>query len=270
MAVSPQPTKLLVGYFPGWAIHAQNYHVSDIPADKLTHVNYAFAGISAMAECISIRPQDDQINFPSLQQLKRQHSGLKTLISIGGASHSGNFSNAAANSQRRQDLAQSCVAFMKSSGFDGIDVDWEFPVASEKQNYTLLLSDLRSNLDAQGAIDNKHYLLSAALPADEDRYSNFDLAGVAEHVDWINLMSYDFYTASSPMTHFSAPLFAAKSDPEPDQKKRLSYNVDAAVRAYVSAHVPPTKIVVGVPFFGYGWQGVPTCKRRRRLRHLEP
>jgi chitinase len=261
MAFSPQPTKILVGYFPGWAIHARNYHVSDIPADKLTHVNYAFAGISDTGECISIRPQDDQINFPSLQQLKRRHSGLKTLISIGGASHSDNFSKEAYTAQGRQHLAQSCVAFMKSSGFDGIDVDWEFPGAADKQNYTLLLSELRSNLDAQGAVDNKRYLLSAALPPDPNRYSSFDLSGVSQHVDWINLMAYDFYTASSPWTHFSAPLFAAISDHEPDPKKRLSYNVDAAVRAYLSAGVSAAKIVVGVPFFGYGWAGVPTTNR---------
>jgi GH18 family chitinase len=256
MAVSPQPTKLLVGYFPGWAIHARNYHVSDIPADKLTHVNYAFAGISGSGDCISIRPQDDQINFPSLQQLKRQYSSLKTLIAIGGASHSDNFSKATSTLQGRQHLAQSCVTFMKSSGFDGIDIDWEFPEPTDTKNFTALLLELRSELDAQGAIDNKRYLLSAALPADQDHYSNFEVAAIAQFVDWINLMAYDFYTASSSRTHFSAPLFASSSDPEPDPKKRLSYNVDAAVRAYLSAGVPAAKIIVGVAFFGYGWEGV--------------
>src|ERR1700730_4896807 len=239
MAVSPQPiAKLVVGYFPGWAIHAQDYHVSDIPADKLTHIMYAFAGVSAAGECVSIRPQDDQINFPALQLLKQQYPGLRTLISIGGASHSNNFSIATATAAARQSLVQSSVNFMKVSGFDGIDIDWEFPHATDKQNYTALLKELRSQLDVQGTTDNKHYLLTAALPAGFDHYANLELDQIYQYLDWINLMTYDFYTASSSTTHFTAPLYAASSDPETDQKKRSSYNVNAAVQTSLSSGTP--------------------------------
>lgn len=248
--------KLLVGYFPGWSIHTQNYHVSDIPADKLTHVNYTSAEVSNNGECVSINPQDDQINFPALQLLKQQQPNLRILISVGGASHSSNFSKATKTAPARQSLAQSCVRFMKVSGFDGIDTDWEFPSSTDKSNYTAFLKELRSQLDAQGASDGKHYLLTAALPARPDNYDNLELDQIHQYLDWINLMAYDFYTASSSPTHFSAPLYTSSSDPEPDQKKRSSYNVDAAIRTYLSQGVPPGKIVVGVPFIGYGWEGV--------------
>jgi chitinase len=257
MPASSQPTnKLIVGYFPGWAVHARNYRVSDIPADKLTHINYAFAGVSDAGTCVSVNAQDDQINFPALQTLKQKYPRLATLISVGGASHSNNFSQAAKTAQTRQPLAQSCVAFMKASGFDGVDIDWEFPGASDQQNYTALLAELRNQLDAQGATDGKHYLLTAALPAGPTEYANFDLGQIHQYLDWINLLAYDFYTASSSVTHFSAPLCASSSDPEPNSTKRSSYNVDAAVKAYLSAGVPATKLVVGMPFFGVGWEGV--------------
>ncbi len=64
MAANSQSfTSLIVGYFPGWAIGKRNYHVSDIPADKLTHINYAFAGVSPNGLCESITPKEDLVNF---------------------------------------------------------------------------------------------------------------------------------------------------------------------------------------------------------------
>jgi GH18 family chitinase len=256
MATNVQPTgKLIVGYFPGWAIHARNYHVSDIPADKLTHVVYAFAGVSDGGECVSVNSQDDEINFPALQLSKRQQPNLRTLISIGGASHSGNFSKATGTVPARQSLAQSCVSFMKVSGFDGIDIDWEFPGPADTLNYTALLKELRSQLDVQGTADGKQYLLTAALPAGPVEYAHFDIGQIHQSLDWLNLMTYDFYTSSNPSTEFSAPLYPSSTNPA-DPKKRASYNVDAAVKAYVKAGAPAAKIVVGVSFFGYGWEGV--------------
>lgn len=247
-------TKIIGGYFPGWAIHARGYHVSDIPGDKLTHVNYAFAGVSTTSECVSINPQDDQINFPALQLMKQQRPAIKTLISIGGASNSSNFPKAA-EAQARQSFAQSCISFMKSAGFDGIDIDWEFPTSTDKPNYTALLKELRTQLDAQGLADGKHYLLTAALPAKVNEYANFELGQIHQYLDWVNLMAYNFYTASNLRTAFSAPLYASSTDPDPNKTN----NVDSAVKAYLAASIPAAKIVVGVPFFGTGWEGVPNA-----------
>src|SRR5262249_16382774 len=109
----------------------------------------------------------------------------------------------------------------------------------------------------QGATDSIQYLLTASLPAIPEHYTNLELGQVHQYLDWINLMAYNFYTGSTSQTHFSSSLYSASSDPEPDPKKRSSYNMDAAVRAYLAAGVPAVKLVVGVPFFGHGWQGVP-------------
>jgi Glycosyl hydrolases family 18 len=75
---------VLLGYFPSSAIHAQNNAVSDIPADRLTHVIYAFAQLNSDGTCVSVDANDDGINFPQLQNLKQQHPNLQTLISVGG------------------------------------------------------------------------------------------------------------------------------------------------------------------------------------------
>jgi chitinase len=246
----------LVGYFPSYAIHARNFHVADIPGALLTHVVYAFAQVTADGVCASVKPKDDQVNFPQLLALKQQYPQLMTLISIGGASNSGNFPSAAATDASRQSLAQSCIAFMKQNGFDGLDIDWEFPEAADKANYAALLIELRRQLDAQGSADGRSYLLTIAAPASASHYVNLALDQVQTSVDWINLMAYDFYVATSPVTDFDAPLYLPTDDPGA-VGTRLGYNVDAAVKAYLAAGVPAGKLVVGTHFEGTGWQGVP-------------
>jgi chitinase len=250
----------LVGYYPADAGSTRKYPVSSIPAGQLTHLIYAFANVTTGGECASVSAQDDKVNFPQLVQLKQQHPKLLTLISIGGASHSANFSHAAATKVARHKLAQSCVHFMKKNGFDGIDIDWEFPGAHDKAHFTALLAEIRHLLDAQGSEESPPYLLTISAPAGPKNYANIDLGQVHQYLDWINLMAYDFYVPSSKITDFDAPLEPPSDDPAP-AATRLTHNVDAAVTAYLEAQVPADKLVVGVHFVGTGWQGVPNVNR---------
>src|SRR5262249_14122871 len=163
--------------------------VGHIPAAKLTHVNYAFAKIGPTGECAlfdsyaaidKFYPGDKwdagflRGNFHQLQILKQKHPHLKTLISVGGWTLSGPFSDVALTPASRSKFAKSCVAFATKYGFNGVDIDWEYPVGGglegnktrpeDKANYTLLLAELRQELDSQGKKDNKHYLLTIAAP----------------------------------------------------------------------------------------------------------
>ena len=247
--------KRLAGYFPAGASKL-NFSVADVPADRLTHVIYAFAGISTAGECVSESPAEDRVNFPELLKLKQQHPDLKTLISIGGASSKARYTSATNTPAGIQKLAKSSVQYMKDNGFDGIDIDWEFPTAAQKQTYSALLVELRRHLDAQGNTDNQGYLLTIAAPAGRSNYENIDLAHIHSQLDWINLETYDFTSTASKTTNFVAPLFPAKDDPAPPES-RATHNVDAAVKAYLAAGVPADKVIVGVRFIGNGWQGVP-------------
>jgi chitinase len=243
----------LVGYYAGYAAKSQNYPVADIPAQQLTHVIYAFAGVSSGGQCVSQSPHEDKTNFPQLFQLKQNYPTLKTLISVGGANQSANFPCATDSPTARRTLAQSCVQFMKKNGFDGIDIDWEFPAAAETQSFTDLLRELRHALDEQGTADSQHYLLTIAAPAGPEHYQYIDLPQTHPLLDWINLMTYDFYTTASKRTNFVAPLYASPFNPE---SSRSTHCVDAAVKAYLAACVPPEKIVMGVRFVATSWKGV--------------
>src|SRR5664279_3154978 len=153
----------VVGYFASWAIYDRGYFVTDIPADKLTHLNYAFAAISDDGEIALMDEEADtqytypgdsdnqplKGNFHQLQLLKVAHPSLQTIISIGGWTGSAKFSDVALTAQSRDKFARSVVKFVTQYGFDGVDIDWEYPTGGgdtgnverpeDRTNFALLL-----------------------------------------------------------------------------------------------------------------------------------
>jgi len=275
----------VVAYFAGWT----TMRVADIPADSLSHVIYAFAqiidGRCALRDAAMAleEPYPDDPpgvtysgKFRQLQVLKRKHPHLRTLVSVGGWNDSPPFSDAALTDASRQKFARSCAEFVNRYGFDGIDIDWEYPAGGgrdpdksrpeDTRNFTLLLKELRRQLDEQGDIDQKKYLLTIATPAGPGQYRLIELDQVHPYVDWINLMTYDLAGNWSRQTTFNAPLYAPTDDmPTTQPANRLS--VDDAVRAYLAAGVPPEKLVVGVPFYGHAFGGVPDVNHGLFQRH---
>lgn len=115
---------VVAGYLPSWGISSTT-NPETIPVNKLTHLFYAFADVDTQGNVkLSQDGQDGDINL--LKCLKAQNSKLKILVSIGGAGEN-DFSSAASTAQSRIFFAQSAINFMKSNGFDGIDINWEFP-----------------------------------------------------------------------------------------------------------------------------------------------
>lgn len=277
-------TSRIVGYYPSWAAE-RGVLPKDLRADELTHINYAFSNVSSKGECTlgdaaadkerdfsaaeSVNGKADgsedgefRGNFNQLRELKEKYPQLQTLISIGGWTWSANFSQAASTEASRQEFIQSCIdLYLRQypGVFDGIDVDWEFPVSGglqpgrpeDKANFTLLLQEFRRQLDELGASNGKHYLLTIAAPAPPGTAQNLERGQIADVVDWINLMTYDFHGTWESVTGFNAPLFATAED------AGSGLDVHDAVESYLQAGVPADKLVVGVPFYGHGWQGVP-------------
>jgi GH18 family chitinase len=274
--------KYIIGYYPSTA-SGRKVLVKDIPADRLTHINYAFGVVSATGDCAlgdsavdvdwtytakeSVNGKDDSPsaafrgNFNQLLELKQLYPQLKVLISIGGWNGSSYFSNAAKDDASRQRLAASCIdLFLKKyqGVFDGIDIDWEYPVSGgqtpgkpeDTKNFTLMLQELRRQLDELGKSDGHYYLLTIAAPVGPGNLRNLDLPGIAQSVDWISLMAYDFHGPWDTTTNFNAPLYRTSTDPAD-----ASLNIDTVVQAYL-ADVPASKLVLGVAFYGHGWAGV--------------
>ncbi len=264
----------IVGYYTSWAIYDRQFFVTDIAADKLTHINYAFANISEEGE-ILLGDEWADIQFPypgeegstgllgnfhQLQLLKEAHPGLQTLISVGGWTWSDRFSDVALTAESRAKFAASCVQFIIDYGFDGVDMDWEYPTGGgeegnierpeDPENFVLLLNELRTQLDAQGQVDGRPYLLTIAVGSGQDAYQPLDWTRITPLLDFINVMTYDMSGSWSELTGFNAPLY------ESSAQLIEGLSTDSALQDFLALGVPADKVVMGVPFYGTGWQGV--------------
>jgi len=210
------------------------------------------------------------------------HPKLKTLISIGGASaaNAAAFSAAASTDAGRKALVASCINMFVLGNvgsywngtvvvpglFDGFDIDWEFPTAADKPNFTLLLKEFRKQLNELSETTGKIYLLSFFGPAGAQNYTNIDLSEAAELVDFINVQGYDFAGAWEATTNHASPLFDARQNPNFGQ----GLDLNDVVNAYLSAGVPKHKISMGLPLYGHGWMGVPNTFHGLYQNSTEP
>ncbi|MEE2681021.1 MAG: glycosyl hydrolase family 18 protein [Planctomycetota bacterium] len=278
----PSSDKKVVGYYIEWGIYGRDYQPADMPLDKLTHVNYAFANISAdgriaigdpYAAIEKLYPGDawDQPYAGTYNQLnnvlREQYPHIKTLISVGGWTWSGRFSDVALTEESRARFAQSCVEFIRQYNFDGVDLDWEYPVEGglssntrrpeDGVNYTLLLQELRSQLDQAGLEDDRTYLLTIASPAGWDKVRHLDIEALSDVLDFINIMTYDFRGAwDLSTTAHHANFFENPDDPTDANSVAAKYNVNWVVNEFLDQGADPGKIVLGIPFYGRSWGGV--------------
>ncbi|MBP2000991.1 chitinase [Paenibacillus shirakamiensis] len=205
-------------------------------------------------------------NLNQLIQLKKKNPNLKTIISVGGWTWSNRFSDVAATQATREVFANSAVDFIHKYSFDGVDLDWEYPVsgglagnsysAADKQNYTLLLQEIRNKLDAAGAKDGKKYYLTIASGASNSYINNTELDKINKIVDWINIMTYDFNGGWQTISAHNAPLYLDPAAVTAGVPNADTFNVDTAVTNYLKAGVTASKLVLGLPFYGRGWDGI--------------
>lgn len=262
LAVSnaPQPEGLVVGYYPDYA-RAEGFLPADLPVDLLTNIHYAFADIDSQGRLVLANPEVDLPNLAGLRALREERPQLRILLSVGGWERSGGFSDAAASPASRQTFAQSAAELIAEQGLDGIDLDWEFPVAGGKEgmphrpedgeNFTLLLRAVREALDARGEQDGRRYLLSAAIPPGKDFLGNIQPTAIAATLDYLFFMGYDFHGPWDSLTGFNAPLDSPGGDtPQTD-------SIREGVENWRKAGVPPEKLVLGMPLYGYRYQLAP-------------
>jgi chitinase len=257
---------------------------------QLNVINHAFAAPDATLKCASLDTFADygkrfeasesvdgvadtvsqplKGNFNQLLKLKKLNPSLRVLISLGGWTESYRFSDAALPANREAFVASCIDMFVKGNVapgvsaagvFDGIDVDWEYPGScgatcdfrdEDKQNFVALLAEFRKQLGVLGQKSGRQYLLTIAAPAGAAQYLKFDLPGVASHVDWINVMAYDFHGSwetAGPTNHSSALFPSSCENSNGDW-------ADKAINAYLSGVGDTAKVVLGMPFYGHGWR----------------
>ncbi|WP_349985020.1 glycosyl hydrolase family 18 protein [Stenotrophomonas sp. WHRI 8082] len=241
--------------------------------DAFADYSKAFAAGESVSGSADTWDQPLRGNWNQLKQLKAKHPGLKALISLGGWTWSRGFSSAA-RPENRQAFVASCIdAYIRGNlpvtdgaggagaalgVFDGIDIDWEYPVAcgiacgtpEDNANFTALLAEFRRQLDAV----RPGLLLTVAVGAGIDKIRVTNPAAYHPYLDYINVMTYDFHGAWDPRTNHHSALFNAAADPSTGDQ--LQYNSNDAIEAFLARGVPASKLNLGIGFYGRGWNGV--------------
>lgn len=242
MEASRQP--LLLAYLGSWG----DWRPESIDAAKLTHLCYAFAHVRDGRVAPSVEP-DALDRLGLVRHLKALHPHLKVLISVGGWGAEG-FSDAALTRESRAVFAESALQFVEQHGFDGLDLDWEYPSNAmagiearpeDRQNFTRLLEACRKVLDGR-------YPLTIAAGAQQFYLDGVEPAPACELCDFVNLMTYDLYNGWSKVSGHHANLFRSRLDPQGD-------SADHAVELFTAQGVPASKLVIGAAFYGRGMTG---------------
>jgi chitinase len=238
----------IVGYYPGWA--SDKLPPSEVPYGKLTHLNFAFLTPQSDGTVVLERSSDDQ----TLTELSNYDDESTVMsLSISGGWYPQEYSDAAATAERRQRFAETAVDHVQTYGFDGIDLDWEYPDGTTRngdpENFELLVEAVRNELDARmGSWTSLTIAGSASPNTAADAYRD----GVFDHLDFVNVMSYDFHGDWSNDTNFNAPLRSPPEDPDGQQ----DWNVASSMEYWATRPPAKSDLVMGVPFYGRRYTGV--------------
>ncbi len=248
---TPSPDKkIIVGYVPGFRGLLDQL---SIDAQKLTHINYAFVDVQDGMAWLT-NGETDTVNFRILNTLKEVNPDLKILISIGGWTWSGNFSDAVLTPASRARFAKTSVEIVADHDLDGVDIDWEYPGQigdnnvfrpEDRKNYTQMFKALRKELDKLTKTTGKSYELTTAVGANYSYIEHTEMDKAVKYLDYVNLMTYDFYTSGDTAGHHS------NLYPPEDYDRDAS--ADKSFRLFLEAGVPAEKLVLGVPFYGRSW-----------------
>ncbi|XP_058834502.1 acidic mammalian chitinase-like [Topomyia yanbarensis] len=248
--------KNVVCYLGTWANYRPGdgkFAVSNIDPTLCTHYIYSFFGVNndgTIAILDSWLDLPDGLNFiAQFNNLKQANPALKTLAAIGGWNlGSAKFSTVAKDATLRSTFATQARIFCQKYGFDGIDIDWEYPAqrdgdrSVDKANFVLMLNDLEQEFSNYGLL-----LTVAVAAAANSAAISYDIPGISAVVDYINLMEYDFHGSYDGITGENAPLYAGPADITATQQQ---LNVDSSVKYWLNQGAPASKLNLGMPLYG--------------------
>lgn len=274
------PCKVVIGYYPSWQWYDRSNLVKPTTIDysQYTILNYAFLKPQSDGSLMITDPWSDKnlllgtINWgaapagydtswdlgnpsyhnPNTSLSYHAHQkGVEVMMSIGGWTLSNLFPEIAADPAKRTTFAHNCNKIVRLYGLDGIDIDWEYPgytphdgTPSDKVNFTLLMQEVRDSLDALQIELSTSLKLTAAFGTAPDRMADIEWDKIIPLVDYVNLMSYDFFGAFSPNTNHNAPLY-------PPAQGDSTFNIHSSVQRLINDYsVPANMINVGVAFYG--------------------
>ena len=187
-------------------------------------------------------------------RLREKNPELTLMIGLGGwFEGSEKYSDMVKTAARRTKFVNSVMKFLKDYGFDGLDMDWEYPAnrlgkPEDKENFVALMVELSEAFKEEG------YVLSADFSPGKDKIDRAldkeSIAKLNDVLDWANVMTYDYHGGfdNPPYLRHNAPLY-----PRPEETgENILYTINYTIHYYLELGLRKDKINMGVPFYGRG------------------
>lgn len=265
-AVSP---KWINCYYTNWSQYRPGegkYLPEDIDASLCTHIYFSFAKMCQGNQGWTICPYEwndkdepwSEGMYTRVQNHRKQYPDLKVLLAIGGWNHgTGGFSDMVSSRPKMEAWAKNSIQYCLENGFDGIDLDWEYPAKTSVDtsppedylNYQILCEVLREEIDT----NHPGFLLTAAVGIGYDLIyvkdgepPAYNPSHLSEHLDMINLMAYDTHGHWEDKTGHQTLAHVKLED------DRLDYtdSIEWMVENWIVQGAQPHKLSLGLASYG--------------------
>ncbi|AWP10329.1 putative acidic mammalian chitinase-like [Scophthalmus maximus] len=236
----------LVCYYTSWS----NYRTgegkltpSDVDPFQCTHLIFAFASINYDNELIP-GDQRDIESYKTFNGLKDRNPDLKTLLAVGGQTFcKSQFRSMASTKAKRDRFIKSSIQLLRNYGFDGINLDWQFPTNSRRKFTWLCKELLRAFSKEAEETGSPRLLVTSAVSASKGIIDeSYEMAKIANYLDFLNVMTYNFHGFWDSVTGHHSPLDQRTAD---DQ-----LNTAFAMKYWQDQGVPAEKLILGLAAFG--------------------
>ncbi len=241
--------KSVVGYYYFW--DKSSFPYTMIKLDKINCIAEAFIVPNADG---SLSPEGgaawQNYLYPEMINAAHQHN-VKVIVSVGGYGDGKGygFPSIAGNAVARAKFAGNLKNFCLQNNYDGVDIDWEYPGTADKVNFVLMIKSLHDSL---ATADRK---LSLSITAPGYLAGGYNFIALADLLDWIGVMTYDYYGGWTSTSGFVSPLYS-----ETDNNQG---SVNSSVIQFLqSAVIPTSKLFMGLAFYGYSFQSAGLYKPR--------
>ncbi|KAL5980524.1 hypothetical protein ACLOJK_028432 [Asimina triloba] len=239
-------------YWP--AYQSDSFPASAIDTSYFTHLYYAFLLPDQTTYQLLIDPCEDAKLAGFVSTLHSNIPHPKAMLSIGGGGNNATtFALMAANQTSRSAFIDSSIAVARKYGFDGLDLDWEFPhTQAEMDSLGVLFAEWRAALRREAFVTGRRrLLLTSAVYFAVDFfldtvYRKYPAGSIRQNLDWVNAMCYDYSGPWDPFTTGApAALYGLKGS---------NVSTSHGVESWIGAGVPAWKVVMGLPLYGQTWQ----------------
>ncbi|XP_050672534.1 probable chitinase 10 isoform X2 [Leptidea sinapis] len=244
----------LVCYYTNWSWYRPGlgtFTPEDIDPSLCTHIVYGFAVLGDDGLMVAHDPWADYENRFYERVVDFKKYGTKVSIALGGWKDSAGdkYSKLVNDPVARARFVKHALEFVMKNGFDGLDLDWEYPRCwqvdcskgpdSDKEAFGELIRELSAVFKPRGLL-----LSSAVSPSKVVIDAGYDVPVLAKYLDWVAVMTYDYHGQWDGKTGHVAPLYYHPDD------DNTYFNANYTMHYWISKGTPPSKLVMGMPLYG--------------------